>query len=158
MYIKSYSLYFHLSTVTSFTARGAPLDTNIATAMDWANSNSFSYVMTGQPVYYANWNDDLSSCTSDNRGLGYISMGWKSSTGTGWKELLDGNGQERRYWPARNCPQTSLRLISLCQDASAISDACVYDHRWRVGNFTNCVYQASKGKTTFELCRKRLEF
>ena len=133
---------FHLSTVTSFTARGAPSDTNIETALEWAETNQFSYILTGQPADLASWSDNKNICID---GLGYISRGWRSSTSNGWKHLLDGNGEEGRYWPLANCVQANLRLISLCQDASSITDSCLTDNRWRVGNLTNCVYSSGVG-------------
>ena len=135
---------FHLSTVTSFTARGAPADTNIEKAMAWADSYDFDYVLTGQPVEGATWSSDKTNCI-DNR-LGYISPGNRKSTSTGWSHLLDGNGEEGRSWNARNCAQANLKLISLCQDASSITDSCLTDNRWRVGNLTNCVYSSGVGK------------
>ena len=134
---------FHLATVTSFTARGAPADSNILAAMNWAKSNSFNYVITGQPVRDAAWNDDKSSCTSKND-FGYINMNGISSSENGWKDLLDGNGNEGRSWPSGGT-FCNYDLVSLCQDASSISDACIYDHRWRVGSFANCIHPSELG-------------
>ena len=137
---------FNLATVTSFTSRGAPVDSNIETAMNWAQSHSFSFVLTGQPTRSATWNDDQSSCIN---GLGFISPAYKTSSGSGWKEMLDGNGNEGRSWPSAQCPiSTNYRLVSLCQDASSISNACIYGHRWRVGSFENCISPSSSGNGT----------
>lgn len=128
------------------TQRGAPSNSNISNAITWARSKNFDYVLTGQPSRTARWNDNNhgSKCID---GLGYISTTSTSSSNSGWKELLDGNGSERRSWPAANCPQVSYhRLISLCQDASSISNACVFDHRWRVGTSSNCDPPKKAGK------------
>ena len=131
------------------TQRGAPSNSNISNAMTWASSKNFDYVLTGQPVRSARWNDNNhgSKCIS---GLGYISTTSTSSSDSGWKELLDGNGNERRSWTTASCPQqSSVKLISLCQDASSISNACVFDHRWRVGNFSNCTSEKT-GKKEYQ--------
>ena len=135
---------FHLSTVTSFTARGAPADSNIETAMEWADSHNFFYVLTGQPVDGGTWSGDKTNCKAAR--LGYISMSSRRSTSSGWKHLLDGNGEEGRFWMARNCATANITLISLCQDASSITDSCLTDNRWRVGNLANCVYSSGVGK------------
>ena len=134
---------YNLATVTSFTSRGAPSDANIETAMDWAQSHTFSFVLTGQPVRSAAWSDEQSSCIN---GLGFIGPTYKTSSGSGWKELLDGNDNEGRTWPSAQCPTGNYKLVSLCQDASSISNSCVQDHRWRVGNFANCISPSGKNK------------
>ena len=130
---------FHLATVTSMTPRGAPSDSNIANAISWARARSFDYALTGQPTRSARWNDNNNgSCIN---GLGLIVVfrrGDHRSAGSNWRALLDGNGSEGRAWPNAVCP-TGQTLISLCQDASSIPNACVFDHRWRVGNFADCI-------------------
>ena len=120
------------------TQRGAPSDSNIAHAMNSASSNGFDYVLTGQPTRSARWNDNNhgSGCIY---GLGSLGTQSTSSSSGVWPHLLDGNGNEGRSWPAASPPQWGGSLISLCQDASAIPNACVFDHRWRVGNFPNCI-------------------
>ena len=138
---------FHLATVSSMTPRGAPSDSNISNAITWARARSFRYALTGQPTRNARWDDNNNdTCVS---GMGLIpvySTSEEASSGSNWMALLDGNDSERRDWPNAICPTyNGLPLISLCQDASSIPNACVFDHRWRVGNFADCISPGESG-------------
>ena len=123
---------FYLATVTSMSARGAPSNINIEPAMRWAASKGFDYAITGQPVRDMTW-----AGNKGENGFGYIATSETSSDTSNWAALVDGNGNEKRNWPSANSPSQHT-LVSLCQNAQAIPNACVYDFRWRVGSFSSC--------------------
>jgi len=65
--------------------------------------------------------------------LGYVHVG-EGVTGSNWNSLVDGNGKERRSWPAANSP-TSHRMPSMCVSAKHIPGAYVYgNYIWRQGD------------------------
>jgi cysteine-rich repeat protein len=120
---------FNLPSVTSITRRGLPTDAQIASGMNAARALGFDYVVTGQPTRSCSWDSNATSYESCN-GLGYVNTSEVNRSGSNWVALSDGNGADRRNWPAANTTNVHT-LISMCYQGNSGRGDVLFDHRWR---------------------------